>query len=58
MSKAVVAGTPEQAIEYFQGYADAGMQYFVAQVLDARDDETFRLLAEEVAPKVKLRPAG
>jgi alkanesulfonate monooxygenase SsuD/methylene tetrahydromethanopterin reductase-like flavin-dependent oxidoreductase (luciferase family) len=56
MRKAIFAGTPASAIGYFQGYADAGMQYFVAQVLDARDDETFRLLAQEVAPNVKAIP--
>jgi hypothetical protein len=28
------------------------MEYFVAQVLDAGDVETMRLLAEEVAPQV------
>jgi alkanesulfonate monooxygenase SsuD/methylene tetrahydromethanopterin reductase-like flavin-dependent oxidoreductase (luciferase family) len=56
MQRAVIAATPDRAIDYFQGYADAGVQYFVAQVLDARDDETFRLLAEEVAPKVAIRP--
>lgn len=51
--KAMFAGTPESAIHYFQSFADAGVQYFVSQVLDARDDETFRLLAEEVVPKVR-----
>jgi alkanesulfonate monooxygenase SsuD/methylene tetrahydromethanopterin reductase-like flavin-dependent oxidoreductase (luciferase family) len=50
--RAVVAGTPQQAVPYFQAYADAGMEYFVAQILDAGDDETMRLLAEEVAPRV------
>lgn len=30
------------------------MQYFVAQVLDAQDEETIRLLAEAVAPRVSL----
>jgi len=51
--RALFAGTPEQAVAYFREFADAGMQYFVAQVLDARDDETFRLLAHEVAPRVR-----
>jgi alkanesulfonate monooxygenase SsuD/methylene tetrahydromethanopterin reductase-like flavin-dependent oxidoreductase (luciferase family) len=51
--KAVFAGTPAEAVQHFQRYANAGMQYFVAQVLDARDDETIRLLAKEVAPNVR-----
>jgi alkanesulfonate monooxygenase SsuD/methylene tetrahydromethanopterin reductase-like flavin-dependent oxidoreductase (luciferase family) len=54
--RAVVAGTPEQVVPYFQSFVDIGMQYFIAQVLDARDEETFRLLAEDVAPQI--RPAG
>lgn len=47
-----IHGTPAQAIAYFQDLADAGFQYFVVQVLDAADRETFRLLAEEVMPHV------
>lgn len=53
MRKAVFAATPEQAVAHYQRYADAGMQYFVAQVLDARDEETFRLLAQQVVPHVR-----
>jgi alkanesulfonate monooxygenase SsuD/methylene tetrahydromethanopterin reductase-like flavin-dependent oxidoreductase (luciferase family) len=53
--KCVVAGTPEQVVPYYQSFAEAGMQYFIAQVLDARDEETMRLLATEVAPRI--RPA-
>ena len=55
--KCVVAGTPEQIVSYYQSYADAGMQYFIAQVLDARDEETFRLLAQEVMPRIRPVPA-
>jgi alkanesulfonate monooxygenase SsuD/methylene tetrahydromethanopterin reductase-like flavin-dependent oxidoreductase (luciferase family) len=54
--RCVVAGTPEQVVPYYQSYADAGMQYFVVQVLDARDEETVRLLAREVMPRI--RPAS
>ncbi len=50
--RAVVAGTPQQVVPYFQAYADVGMQYFVVQVLDAADEETMRLLAEEVVPQI------
>jgi hypothetical protein len=39
---------------YYQSVADAGMQYVVIQVLDAADEETFRLLATEVMPNVHL----
>jgi hypothetical protein len=31
---------------------EAGVQHFVCQSLDAADTETFRLLAEEVVPRV------
>jgi alkanesulfonate monooxygenase SsuD/methylene tetrahydromethanopterin reductase-like flavin-dependent oxidoreductase (luciferase family) len=50
--RACVAGAPEQVVPYFQSFADAGMQYFVVQVLDARDEETIRLLAEAVMPNI------
>jgi alkanesulfonate monooxygenase SsuD/methylene tetrahydromethanopterin reductase-like flavin-dependent oxidoreductase (luciferase family) len=49
----VVAGTPEDAVAYYQGLAGAGIQYFIAETLDAADQETIRLLAEKVAPEVK-----
>ena len=51
-----VATTPAGAIAYYQGLADAGIQYFVVQSLDAADEETIRLLAEEVAPHVRPAP--
>ena len=51
-----VAADPDGAVAYFQTLADAGVQYFVVQSLDAADEETFRLLAREVAPRVKPRP--
>jgi alkanesulfonate monooxygenase SsuD/methylene tetrahydromethanopterin reductase-like flavin-dependent oxidoreductase (luciferase family) len=50
----LIARTPEGAAEYFQAYADAGIQHFVAQVVDPADHETFRLLAATVAPNVRL----
>jgi alkanesulfonate monooxygenase SsuD/methylene tetrahydromethanopterin reductase-like flavin-dependent oxidoreductase (luciferase family) len=49
-----IAGSPERIAAYFQGLVDAGMQYFVVQVMDANDHETFRLLAQEVAPRVTM----
>ena len=51
--RGVVAGTPEQITTYYQARADAGMQYFVYQLLDGKDHETIRLVAEEVIPNVR-----
>jgi hypothetical protein len=48
----VVALTPAEAVEFFQSYADAGMQYFIVETLDAADTETIQLLATEVMPHV------
>ncbi|HEX5417332.1 MAG TPA: TIGR03619 family F420-dependent LLM class oxidoreductase [Chloroflexota bacterium] len=50
----VVAGTPADAVTFFQGFADAGVEYFIVETLDAADTETIRLLAEQVVPRVKL----
>jgi alkanesulfonate monooxygenase SsuD/methylene tetrahydromethanopterin reductase-like flavin-dependent oxidoreductase (luciferase family) len=47
------AGTPEKAIAYYQELVDAGIQYFIVQTLDAADEETIRLLAEQVMPAIK-----
>jgi hypothetical protein len=47
-----VIGTPEQAVRHYQALVGAGMQYFVIQVLDAADTETFELLASEVMGNV------
>jgi alkanesulfonate monooxygenase SsuD/methylene tetrahydromethanopterin reductase-like flavin-dependent oxidoreductase (luciferase family) len=52
-ARGVVAGTPAQITEYYQARADAGMQYFVYQLLDGTDHETIRLVAEEVMPNVR-----
>ena len=46
------AGTPEAAAEFFQARVDAGIQYFVTQILDGTDHETIELLAKEVVPEV------
>jgi len=48
-----VAATPDGAVAYYQALADAGIQFFVVQTLDAADLETVRLLATEVAPRLK-----
>ncbi|MEA2511357.1 MAG: hypothetical protein QOJ59_844 [Thermomicrobiales bacterium] len=49
-----IVGTPNRVVPYFQSLADAGIQYFVVQIMDAADEETFRLLARDVVPHVKL----
>jgi len=49
----VKAGTPEQIAEWYQARADAGIQYFVVQMLDGTDHETLQLLAEQVAANVR-----
>jgi alkanesulfonate monooxygenase SsuD/methylene tetrahydromethanopterin reductase-like flavin-dependent oxidoreductase (luciferase family) len=50
-----VVGAPEQVAGYYQSLADAGMGYFVVQILDATDSETIELLAREVMPAVRPR---
>jgi alkanesulfonate monooxygenase SsuD/methylene tetrahydromethanopterin reductase-like flavin-dependent oxidoreductase (luciferase family) len=50
-----VAATPEQAIAQYCSLVDAGIQYFVIELLDATDTETIHLLAEEVIPKVRTK---
>jgi alkanesulfonate monooxygenase SsuD/methylene tetrahydromethanopterin reductase-like flavin-dependent oxidoreductase (luciferase family) len=45
----LVAGTPEDAIRYYRDLAAAGVQYFVANILDG-DWETIELLATAVMP--------
>src|SRR6185503_16926794 len=45
--------TPAEASANFQALADVGIQYFFVQSFDAGDEETFQLLAEEVAPQIR-----
>jgi alkanesulfonate monooxygenase SsuD/methylene tetrahydromethanopterin reductase-like flavin-dependent oxidoreductase (luciferase family) len=47
-----VIGTPEQVAAYYQGLVNAGLEYFVVQILDASDLETVELLAKELIPRV------
>ncbi len=51
LPSAFVTGTPERVAAHYQALVDAGIQYFVVQ-LDATDEETLRLLADEVMPRV------
>jgi alkanesulfonate monooxygenase SsuD/methylene tetrahydromethanopterin reductase-like flavin-dependent oxidoreductase (luciferase family) len=48
-----VAATVAQAVAAYRSLVDAGIQYFVVQVLDAADEETIRLLAEQMMPAVR-----
>lgn len=47
-----VYATPEQAIQHYQERVEAGIQYFVVQLLDCTDEETLELLAREVMPQI------
>ena len=46
---ALFAGTPDEAIAFYRSLADAGFQYFVANILDG-DDDTIELLGTAVMP--------
>ncbi len=49
----LVRGTPEQIAEYYQGFADVGVSYFVVQTLDPFDEETTQLVGQRVAPMIQ-----
>jgi alkanesulfonate monooxygenase SsuD/methylene tetrahydromethanopterin reductase-like flavin-dependent oxidoreductase (luciferase family) len=44
--------TPAQAVSYFQALVGSGIQYFIVQLMDAADQETIHLLAEQVVPRI------
>jgi alkanesulfonate monooxygenase SsuD/methylene tetrahydromethanopterin reductase-like flavin-dependent oxidoreductase (luciferase family) len=46
--------TPADAVVTFQALADVGIEYFLVQSFDVGDQETLRLLAEDVAPRVRV----
>jgi alkanesulfonate monooxygenase SsuD/methylene tetrahydromethanopterin reductase-like flavin-dependent oxidoreductase (luciferase family) len=48
----LVDGTPDAIIQHYRERAEAGIQYFVVQTLDATDTETLELLANDVMPYV------
>jgi alkanesulfonate monooxygenase SsuD/methylene tetrahydromethanopterin reductase-like flavin-dependent oxidoreductase (luciferase family) len=50
-----VFATPDQAVAYYQGLADIGVQYFMILV-NGHDDETVDLLTHAVIPRI--RPGG
>jgi alkanesulfonate monooxygenase len=51
----LVRGTPEQVAAWYQGFADAGISYFVVQTLDPMDEESISLLGGIVAPMIRPR---
>ncbi len=44
-------GTPGDAVQYYRGLADAGVQYFIANI-GGEDPNILRLLAEQVVPEL------
>ena len=48
----LVAGTPDQAAAFFQGFVDAGIEYFVMQTLDPDDEESISLVISELNPRL------
>jgi hypothetical protein len=52
LGDSIVAMTPDEAITYYRGLVAAGVQYFIPAV-NGFDEETLRLLAEEVIPAVQ-----
>jgi alkanesulfonate monooxygenase SsuD/methylene tetrahydromethanopterin reductase-like flavin-dependent oxidoreductase (luciferase family) len=47
-----MAATVDRAVSYYRALVEAGIQYFVVQLLDAADVETIRILGEAVMPRV------
>jgi hypothetical protein len=46
---ALFPGTPATAITFYQGLADFGFQYFIANIFEV-DEETIEILATDVMP--------
>ncbi len=51
----LVAKTVDGAIDYYQQFIDAGIEYFVFQSLDIFDRETLELVKHEVEPVLQQR---
>lgn len=51
----LAAQTVEGAIDYYQQFIDAGIEYFVFQSLDIFDRETLELVKCEVEPVLQSR---
>jgi alkanesulfonate monooxygenase SsuD/methylene tetrahydromethanopterin reductase-like flavin-dependent oxidoreductase (luciferase family) len=50
----LVACTPEAAVEHYQAYVDAGIEYFIVQTLDPDDEETVALVTSELLPRLQI----
>jgi alkanesulfonate monooxygenase SsuD/methylene tetrahydromethanopterin reductase-like flavin-dependent oxidoreductase (luciferase family) len=48
------AGTPDDAIGYYQALVDLGVRYFIAFAPPEGEQQTLRLLAEEVIPALRV----
>jgi len=46
--------TPDEAIAHYRRLVEAGVQYFIP-AMNGNDEETLRLLAQEVVPAVQPR---
>jgi hypothetical protein len=51
IAESMVAVTPDEAVNYYRALVECGMRYFFVTVAPP-DEETLRLLAEEVMPRV------
>jgi hypothetical protein len=51
IGESTVAATPDEAVDYYREQVECGMRYFFVTVAP-RDEETLRLIAEEVMPRV------
>jgi alkanesulfonate monooxygenase SsuD/methylene tetrahydromethanopterin reductase-like flavin-dependent oxidoreductase (luciferase family) len=51
IAESIVAATPEEAVDYYRELVGCGMRYFFVTVAPP-DEETLRLLAEQVMPRL------
>jgi alkanesulfonate monooxygenase SsuD/methylene tetrahydromethanopterin reductase-like flavin-dependent oxidoreductase (luciferase family) len=49
----LVSGTPDQVAVHFQGFVDAGVEYFVVQTLDPDDEESISMITCQLAPRLE-----
>ena len=53
IAESMLAVTPDEAVDYYHNLLACGLRYFFVTVAPA-DEETLRLLAEEVMPRLQL----
>lgn len=51
--KMMFACTPDKLVAHYQSLAEAGMQYFIAQMHDGTDHDTLELFANKVIPRLR-----